>query len=323
MDKFWEGAAAKLADRFGAAAGPALVFWVCGALAWVRGHGRLTDPAGPAARGLAWLAAQPGPVQITILLAVLAAVVASAVLVQQLTLPVLRLLEGYWPARIERLTRALADRHVTAARSDVDAWQELAPRVLADGAQPGDRAELRRFQTLDRRIRRRPAHPVQMMPTRLGNVLRAAETRPVDKYGLDIVAVWPHLWLVLPEQTRTELAAARLRLDAAVAACIWTVAYLVFTPWTLWALLALPAVVLVHRFWLVRRAEHYADLVETTADLYRAHLYRHLDWPLPASPREEKATGRAVTSFLVRGSDSSTPLYRRPADDSTARTPSH
>ena len=76
------------------------------------------------------------------------------------------------------------------------------------------------------------------MPTSIGNILRAAERRPADKYGLDAIIVWPRLWLLLPEATRTELRAAYGSLDLATATVIWGVLFCAFAPFT-W--LAVPA----------------------------------------------------------------------------------
>ncbi len=70
--------------------------------------------------------------------------------------------------------------------------------------------------------------------TPIGNILRAAERRPADKYGLDTITVWPHLWLLLPEDNRQELRAARTSLDTAVAAATWGLLFCVFTPFTPW-----------------------------------------------------------------------------------------
>jgi len=44
-------------------------------------------------------------------------------------------------------------------------------------------------------------------------VLRAAEDRPRDRYGLDPVVCWPHLWLTLEKETQQELASSRKELD--------------------------------------------------------------------------------------------------------------
>ena len=73
------------------------------------------------------------------------------------------------------------------------------------------------------------------MPTRIGNILRAAETRPYDHYGLEAVIVWPRLWLVLPDSARQELSTARASLDSSVAAVIWALGFCAFAPLAWWA----------------------------------------------------------------------------------------
>jgi hypothetical protein len=95
--------------------------------------------------------------------------------------------------------------------------------------------QLAAFARLDQR-RRRPNVASHYLPTRIGNILRAAETWPADKYGLDAVVVWPRLWLLLPDISRQELLAARAALDSAVAAVIWGLLFCVFTIWTPFAI---------------------------------------------------------------------------------------
>jgi len=93
MGKFWEGVGGKLADRWATVAGPALLFWLGGLLAWAHHAGglhRLSTPTD-------WLNGQTILTQIAVVLTALLAVLASGMLVDRLTFPTLRLLEGYWP----------------------------------------------------------------------------------------------------------------------------------------------------------------------------------------------------------------------------------
>ncbi|MEX5258304.1 hypothetical protein, partial [Kocuria arenosa] len=53
----------------------------------------------------------------------------------------------------------------------------------------------------------------------------------------------------------------------------------------------------------------FADLVETAYDLYRGRLYQQLRWPLPTTPAEEHDHGKALTQYLVRGSDQPHPRF--------------
>jgi hypothetical protein len=140
-----------------------------------------------------------------------------------------------------------------------------------------------------------------------------AESRPVGKYGLDAVVVWPHLWLVLPETTRQELGTARQALDSAARAFLWGLLFLAFTPWTP---LAAPVGLAVAAAALYRSvpaaARVFADLVEAAFDLHRTALYQHMRWPLPANPQHERAEGKQLTTYLWRGLDAPSPQFTTP-----------
>jgi hypothetical protein len=61
--------------------------------------------------------------------------------------------------------------------------------------------------------------------------------------------------------------------------------------------------------WVPSRAEVYADLVEAAFDLYRGALYVQLRWPQPDNPRDERAKGRRLTTYLMRGLDDESPTF--------------
>jgi hypothetical protein len=307
LSDFWKAIGGKLADRWAAASSQALVFWLGGLLAWISGHGGLHELT----TFTDWLNRQSAPVQVATMIIVLLGLTASAVIVQRLTLPALRLLEGYWPSWLGPLRQRLISRVERRAEADDDTWQQLAPHVQPPALPSAEL--LAAFARVDSARRRRPNIANRYMPTRIGNILRAAESWPVDKYGLDAVAVWPRLWLVLPEATRQQLASARTALDSAVAVSIWG---LLFCAFTAWSPLALPVGLVVTAacitFWIPTRAELYGDLLEAAYDLYRADLYQQLRWPLPVNPEQEHSQGQQLTSYLWRGSDTAEPNFKPP-----------
>lgn len=308
MGKFWESVGEKLADRWAAISVPALVFWLGGLLAWVSGHGGFHALKAPAD----WLGKQPGPTQIAIVLAVLLGVAASGIVVTRLAAPVLRLMEGYWPRFLDVVRRPLAERARKKADSITTKFQTVAGPVLT-GVPPPTPQQQADYTRLTHQWRRFPGQG-RYQPTRIGNTLRAGESRPVDKYGLDAVAVWPHLWLLLPETARSELAAARGSLDSAVGAFIWGVLFVAFTSWTPWAAAAgLVVAAAAYWLWVPDRAEVYADLVEATFDLHRGALYSQLRWPMPDNPQDERAMGRQLTAYLMRGTSGTKPSFTSPA----------
>ncbi|MFI6390927.1 hypothetical protein [Nonomuraea sp. NPDC050540] len=103
-----------------------------------------------------------------------------------------RLYEGYWPGPIGRPLRAVGLR-----------WHRNRLAAL----DPGDDADYARLHT------GYPSDPAEVMPTRLGNILKNAELHPEDRYGLDAVVIWPRLYPLLPEEQRAALVAARTELE--------------------------------------------------------------------------------------------------------------
>jgi len=307
MTAFWEAVGGKLADRWAAVSAPALVFWLGGLAAWTYHSGGLHTLS----TQTKWLDRQTTAAQVTVIVTALLAIAASAIIVGRLTTPVLRLLEGYWPSWTGPLRRRLTDRLADRAITDAPAWQAAYDQVRPPASPTAE--QLAVYARLERRRRRRPSAAGYFLPTPIGNILRAAERHPIDKYGLDTVALWPRLWPALPDTTRQDLLAARGSLDTAVTTAIWGVLFCAFTPFTPLVIpvglaVALTAVVLV----IPARAQVFGDLIEAAYDQHRTVLYRQLRWPLPTNPQQEQECGRQVTAYLWRGSDDPTPTFTPP-----------
>jgi hypothetical protein len=300
---FLSGLGGKLADRLTAASISAALFGALGIAAWIHGHGDAR----------AWheieskLSNTSGSAKVILIAGAIVLIVGSALLIQRLALPALRLLEGYyWPEALRRRAiKRVSDR--VAEGSPV--WQELASKIARNQATA---AERRQFVTLDRRQRWVPADPDERMPTRVGNSLRAAELWPKEKYGLDAVVCWTRLWLVMPESAKGELMMARARLDAALAALLWS---LLAVSWTAWTVLVLPVVAITGfaaYLATLDSARLYGTLVEAAFDLYRPALYQTLRWPLPTDPTEDLRSGAALSEYLWRGSSAASPTFAPP-----------
>lgn len=322
LTKFWEVVGQKLAERWFTIVGPPAVFWGVALGLW------LAEDDANLERLRRLFVGEPTGLQVLRLSGLLAVVVLSALAVRALTLPVLRLLEGYWPdwpgvrtvrrwlleRRWVKLEAATAEwRQLAATRSD---WGQARPAGATDTAAWAERAErASRYAQLDSARRLAPTNFSDARPTRLGNVLAAAETRPNAKYGLDVVLCWPAMWLVLPEDARKAVAEARVALDGAVVAMIWGAlgfSLAVLNP------LAAPAalVVLLVGYGAVRRAaEGFGALLEATFDVHRAKLYGALRIEPPTDARSEPDTGRKVSAHLLRGGGQI--VYAPPASGKT------
>ncbi|MDZ8263544.1 hypothetical protein [Nostoc sp. ChiQUE01b] len=302
--KFLESLGGKLAENWAAnILTPAFVFWMGGLLAWVWRFGRkpLED----------WLKQQPESLLIAVTVTGLLIIAVSAFVVQRFDLSVLRFLEGYWCRWLQPLRRwMIQQQEYEFARKD-KCWQALAEKkdkkVITN-------KELEEYVTLDGQLMQFPSQLNRLMPTKLGNILRAAESRPYDKYGLDAVICWSRLWLVLPDGVKKELQEARSNLNTAGRFWFWS---LLFIAWTVWAWWAVPVGLLGAIFayyWAVDAASVYCSLLESAFDLYRLELYKSLRWPIPINPKQEQELGKQLTNYLLRGSDGDRPIFTPPKD---------
>jgi hypothetical protein len=300
--KFLEGFSGNLADEWiKTLFTPAFVFWLGGGLAALQRWG--WDAAVVEFQKLQ----EPLPLVLGIL--VLLTVAASGFVVQQFDFTVLRLLEGYWPGWLTPLAGWLVKGQRRRFKRIDQQLQTLNRRGLAT-LTPQEREayiqadlDLGEFPELGR-----------LLPTRLGNILRAAEDHCAAKYGLDAIICWPRLWLLLPEATKTELSQARQQLNGTVRIWVWGMLFLIWAPlfgiW--WPLpLGLGTAWLAHR-WLIQTARVYGDLIEAAFDLYRLQLYQAVRWPLPSTPAEERVLGQALTDYLWHGSDQGSPTFTTP-----------
>jgi hypothetical protein len=230
----------------------------------------------------------------------------SAIIVQRFDLSILRLLSGYyWPKWLVTINQKLIQRVTSTYNINLEHYRELVQK----GIEKLSHDEYREFIRLDQYIRYMPCTEAEFMPTTLGNILRAAELRPRNKYGLDMAVCWPRLWLLLSNDVKKELSDARTAIDAAIRLITWSMLFLIWSFWAWWAIvIALIIIIFAYR-WTISIAKVYADLIDSTYDLYRNLLYSSLRWPLPKNPAEEPKVGLQITEYLWRGSDASTPIF--------------
>ena len=302
--------------------GPALLFWGACLFVYVDMRGWV--------EALTWWESRVPSVQTALVVGALAVVVFTAILLEQLTTPIARLFEGYWPWPLRWLALRLSSRRGQGLRKKQQRFSQLKVKELQDQATDEDRAEALR---LDAELGHRPPDPARAMPTALGDVLRAAEDYPRRRYGLDPVVTWPRLYPSLGEALKGALAEARSSMDALLRV---TTLSLIFTiVWAIWLGIAryallLPWVVaggliiaLLSYVGATQAAATYGDLLRSAFDLHRFDLYQSLHWPLPPSWQAEKPApadqaptcGQALSQFLYRGLGVQDVVYEHPKDD--------
>jgi hypothetical protein len=225
------------------------------------------------------------------------AVLAVAVIVEPLQLTLVRGLEGYWGE--SRLGRALA----TPGKLIHRAWRGHLDAVQQQRGQGKQRPLAVREAAAWGLQQYPPAEAV--LPTKLGNIMRAGEYRAGSRYGLDALTAWPRLYPLLSDKVTAVVNDLRDQLDLSARFCavfllatVISVFFLASFGW--W--LAVPAATLLLA-WLSYRsaltaAAGYGQAVATAFDLHRFDLLTALHLPLPADLTSEVAANQQLSRFL-------------------------
>ena len=233
---------------------------------------------------------------------ILLAILAVAVLLQPLQVGLVRLLEGYWGD--SKAAKALAERRKVPQRERFHELVKTADTPLKD---PDDPARADVVAAAAELLRLFPEDERDLLPTRLGNVLRAAETRAGSPYGLEAIVVWPRLYPLLPDPVRGVVDDQRGQLDASArfcavfaAAAVTSFALLVWHPLWLWVpLVCVLLAALAYRA-AVGAALQYGEGLRAAFDLHRFDLLNALHLPLPRDRTEEQQQNRDLSDFLIQ-----------------------
>jgi hypothetical protein len=212
-----------------------------------------------------------------------------------------RFYEGYWPTWMTPLSKLFlkTQRH---------RWQRLKDQmqeaVLAQN--------LSRYNSLHNKWHHTyPRKEEHLLPTRLGNVMRASETYCRHAYNLDAVVVWPRMVPFIPKEFQERLAQASTPLTtmlySATLSLLLAIASgiaLVLSSEKWWLFVASTGGGLLLFLWChesaVQRAEEYGLLTRAAFDLYREELLKALHVPLPLSPVEERAIWPKVVAWWYK-----------------------
>jgi hypothetical protein len=232
------------------------------------------------------------------------AVVVVAVIAEPLQITLVRLLEGYWgQSRAGRLLAAPGITFHRARRNRLDRAQRRSP---------GDPASAREQAAREEAARKLRAYPREsaILPTMLGNVLRSAEARAGNRYGLDAITVWPRLYPLLPGKVTAVLDDRRDQLDLAARFCmvfgiatVISVAFLTTHGWWLTAAAVTLACALGSYRAALVAAIGYGQALEAAFDLHRFDLLTALHLPLPADLISEVAANQELSRFLRQPSE--------------------
>jgi hypothetical protein len=332
---------------------PAFIFWLGGLITISQRLGWQTL--------IAPFKTQPQPLQIAILIGCFCIIAASAFIVQRFDRATLRFLEGYWHPLLysirqwrtqyyqKRKTKLEQDNQTSRIEEATQKTklQTLERIIETQGAANLTNEQLASYRELNeplliskaqeklsrirQQLRAMPIANPDLMPTRLGNILRSAERAPLQKYGLDAIICWSRLWMLLPDAVKKDLQEARTNLNNAARVWLWSILFCcIWTFVSCWLLtmsksptstsnatavflflqilattwqLILGSLSATFAYnWALEAASTYGELIEAAFDLHRHLLYQSIRWNIPPDPDVEKRVGQELTQYLRRRS---------------------
>ncbi|MFJ9554143.1 hypothetical protein ACIRPH_10020 [Nocardiopsis sp. NPDC101807] len=202
-----------------------------------------------------------------------------------------------WPAPLRATAHRLTAYRQRRWRTAAAAWhrhREKAARSLTMG-QRLDPTERRAAKAAMLRI----AAEYPDRPTWCGDRVHAVAVRMDRDHHVDLAVVMPHLWLVLPEEVRAEITAARQALTRATTLTAWAILYGALTIWW-WPAALIATGIVMTGWWRIRASVNvYATLLEATTRIHSRNLAEHLGLDPPPSLTPE--TGDTLTRLLTPG----------------------
>jgi hypothetical protein len=260
---------------------PSLIFW--SAIAFV-----IALPRGVISVASVW-ATQPATVQIIFALGFLAWSWFWAGIIASQWRSLIRIYEGYWHKRVAWLLRLGR------------AWHEKRMDTVFELGE----ADTQYFEYPQKQDKS------QLMPTRIGNILKSAERYAFYRYRADAIIVWPRLYHLFPERFVKSVDDARAALEFLLVVSVLSVIFAVFAGsyllivgaswWVFllcfWGSLALAVGTC---YGSVGSALDYGEHLKAGFDLYRTSLFEQLRLVPPEDLDSERELWNKVVLFLYR-----------------------
>ena len=150
-----------------------------------------------------------------------------------------------------------------------------------------------------------PSGTDDIMPTRLGNMLRRYESQAGRQYNMDALVVVPHILLIAPPNHVDYVDDQRSQLDLAVRMTFISIlasatALFFLWPYGSWVLIAVIPYVLAYLSYRgsVIAGGHYGSAFDALINLNRFTLYEQLHLPLPVDTKDERLTNKKMKGLF-------------------------
>ena len=238
--------------------------------------------------------------------------IALGVIIHPAQFALVQFFEGYWGnTRIAQAIRAQRILHYQQFCAKLNNKKRHAEnqrsqlRKSGVAAPSGRVRPLSVFSEADRVRDSFPRSFDDIMPTRLGNVLRRTESQAGSQYGLNALVAVPHILMVAPADHVEYVNDQRSQLDLAVritfmSALASATAILFLWHCQFWVFIAIMPYALAYLSYRgsVVAAGHYGSALDTLINLDRFALYQQLHLELPGRTTEERKANKKLTRLF-------------------------
>lgn len=253
--------------------------------------------------------------QLLVILGTLLLTLVLAYLLQVFSHSFVQFWEGYWPkslwnlyknnvSKVNKKWDKLKEERTNAAVNKLDSYPFLQEKLFYE------------YPTKEKRL----------LPTQLGNVLRAAEDYAETTYGMNVVFWWPRLWLILPQDVKQQvddslapiIALLNLATQIGIVSSVGFI-YLCMQytgPWKFGAFLAASITLIVGLILTlaayrgaVSQAKVYGILIRSVVDIYRFDLLKVLHQSIPSNLAEEKRLWENMIKWVYLIQPKNAPPY--------------
>lgn len=251
--------------------------------------------------------------------------IALGVIVHPIQFALVQFFEGYWgTGRLRQWVRVTRIRHHLSGHKErlFEGDERARLALVEDDETPlGSSSRVKFLSLRDESQRLLQGYPLDddnVMPTRLGNVLRKYEREAGAQYGLPAVGIIRHMAMVAPAQHVEYVNDQRQLLDLSVrmsATSIFATFIAIAFLWHhgLWLLIALVPYSIAYLSYrgAIVVAHEYGSAVSTVIDLDRFALYDYLRLPRPATTTDERRVNDSLM-WLIKGSSQVVLQYENP-----------
>jgi len=251
--------------------------------------------------------------QLMIILGTLLLTLFLAYLLQAFSLPFVQFWEGYWPKLFWNWC---------VADDIYNEWIELKKKRVAASSN-----DLSLYKSLQEQLfYGYPSKKDQLLPTQLGNIIKAAEDYAQSRYGMNTIFWWPRLWLLLPEPIQRQIDGSiapmifllNLTTQLGIISLIGSI-YLFMQHWGPWEFWAIPVsfITLIVGIILATityrgalyQAKAYGILIRSVVDNYRFDLLKSLNQKIPKNLSEEKKLWENLVRWVYLNEQRNAPPY--------------